>query len=339
VVSLNRSRAQNSPLANRRGTRCIAIALTFAVASTGCGGNPEPAITLEDIDGLSLTLEQSAALWDSTQVLTAACMEERGWQYVPIPAPPDPPSVAVLEDPAAGTRFGYGVVARFRLDVVPTFGLSNDPFAVADPNYDYLQSLGEDERERYRMALYGTGEARSPESQGCSEISRAESGAAGPLADPAVAERYNALMSSRESDAAISPARAAWQRCVDASNPNLGFTEPEDGAAYIGRLLAEAQGLRAVPADPDTLLPLDPTESTNVVDSFVDEAGGTFVFVGSPTVVPDAELDALQGEEIRVWSIDRRCRDDSGYDRAHAQFDQRVAESLLEEFPQLRKGD
>lgn len=89
----------------------------------------------------------SKAIFDAGQKVTAECMQEHGFEYLPIEwaAPSPPAQFARPGDIAAASRLGYGLSARNKQVQAPTLG-ENDTI---------LSRLSIDQRRSWKTALVG----------------------------------------------------------------------------------------------------------------------------------------------------------------------------------------
>lgn len=121
------------------------------LAVSGCSSAPAhragSALPAPFNGAASVTPQQSSALHEAEERAVAACMQERGFSYLPVPAgrpTTDHPYGLLTEAQAAADGYGVTSVAL----AGPT----------EDPNRQALAQLAEDRREAWRNALIGTGQ-------------------------------------------------------------------------------------------------------------------------------------------------------------------------------------
>lgn len=144
----------------------VAVAAATTLLITACsGGSGEEAkrATLGSALGVTDAALDNGAVMQQGQELTAECMIEAGWEYIPVQYP-DVQSSTILsdEDQVArieqeGLGFAYSVLSA------GTDGSSDsDPWkGFVDPNEHYVATLSEDEKAAYDISLWGTAEEQA----------------------------------------------------------------------------------------------------------------------------------------------------------------------------------
>lgn len=223
------------------GTSPLAEILGWGMVEEGGTGSP----------GVS---EEERRRHDRVERLTAECMADRGFDYLPVPLPEaasGPFEEAYALPPAEfATRYGYGVTTL----TPPTAG------PVRDPNHELLAELPPDIREDYQRALWGDaitgGDGDEP---GCQQWANAQVYENGPdsaeLHDrfKELFDQLDALWQRIENDPRLDGADQRWVACMEqAGYP--GFSRPHDARQSVFDRMA---ALRAQPdPDPDELAAL-----------------------------------------------------------------------------------
>ncbi|TDD65333.1 hypothetical protein E1262_25510 [Jiangella aurantiaca] len=273
--------------------------------------------------------------------LVAACMEEAGFDYVPV----DPFGGAVEDDPFADAyalppdefarEYGYGMTTLMNPD-------KGEEEAPADPNQEIRDGLSEAALEAYNRALWGEmaeitdgggavaikptgpeGEPPSLEEQGCHGQARAEVfGEDGGLMQGADMSEFDGLFEDLEalrqridSDARLVEATEAWAACM----AEAGYSEfdtttaPEDS---VMERMSELYGWDDEPSD--------------------DASSGPSVTVGGPEEVDVDEeaLAELQEYEIALATADYECEQ-----QEYADVQQEVAWGFEEDFVEEHRAE
>lgn len=236
-----------------RGSRPAAVAALALVLAACSSGTPdeEPAgewgngpldAYFERVYG---DMDQGA--WDEqqreTEQLTAECMAEQGFEYVPVDWSSMNGGVVVGEDSEIewGSRefaeqYGYGMSSWPGMDEQP---LEEEEQVWEDPNQAYVESMSDTERDAYYIALYG--EQTGPEDPEAEwEYDWTQAGCQG-AAQQAVQEKYGlggdqmgalqedmeALWAQIQSDERVLALAGRWSDCMaDAGYP--GMASPDD---------------------------------------------------------------------------------------------------------------
>ena len=276
---------------------------------------------------------------NAIEQLVVTCMKEQGWKYQPMPFVASDSLVAFMDermaDPAAfGAAYGYGVVREYELiyEAGSTGGGRRE-----DPNRAYVDSLSVDDRLAFGTALFGAqsaapvddtsgaGEPKMPpiESSGCrAEAERAVYGGR-PGDDPAISGRLSSLTAAMNDDPAMQAAFARWADCMKRLDSTYTWSNPDELFASLDQELDAAE--RAVA--PVTPFGYPPDDSTPV-DSTPDS-------VAPRPMIDAAILDELRAKELRLWAADSGCATEAGLPEARRQVEQRIADELVAEFPQL----
>jgi hypothetical protein len=337
-----RRRVRRTPLATG-----ACVALTVLLAACGGGGSDEAAADLDDptqgplakLLGFDISPADQRAKELEVQQVVVECMKAEGWEYQPV----DSSSMGggfseeyeeQISDPEAyGEKYGYGVVRGYELQ--PDF--SGGDFE--DPNADYVNSLSMAEQQEYDAALYGErsfgeGDAidseeatefvmPSLEEQGCFGRAQLEVYGDSPFNDPDMQERLNELFEDGESDPAVTEAYESWASCMTERDPSYEYTNPREVInGFYDRL--------------NTLQGFEPMEEQGDGGSGVVIAAG-----GSPDEQPEideADLEELRQDELTAWADDWACQQEVDLAQVRRDVEQRLADDLVAEFPELGEG-
>jgi len=323
----------------------VGVAAALLVACGGGGGSGEPdapdETTPYPLEALLGGHELNAADDLRVEQLTAECMQELGWQYLPN-EPADPVGAPAGSEeqiepgtPEYGARFGYGVVRGYELGgygVAERAGADTGP---VDANEAWVGSLSETEREAYYEALYGDGAAdpADPAAKGCANRAYEEVYPPTAADDAAILDRVIELQDRMDDDPTVRSAGEAWSRCmVDAVGPvefaGQAVISPEEVQTAIESLLYEAMGAEAVAGEADQT-------RTDVIGSMTLSTGRGVTWYGTPAPIPPERLEDLRRREVDVWTADQRCQEESGLRAAYLAAERQAVAVLLTEFPQL----
>jgi hypothetical protein len=182
------------------GALILGLAGGLWLATTVLSTAGRPPLTVREALGVdpgspALDARRAAAVAE----LTAKCMDALGLDWRPrTEAPPDIPD-AELDPVAWADHWGFGVSTR----------VGSSATALADPDLAMLAAMPADARDRYRAALYGSGER-----PGCHETARVEVyGLRDRLLRP-IRPRLDALEAAIGVDAAMVRALTDWRGCV-----------------------------------------------------------------------------------------------------------------------------
>lgn len=294
------------------------------------GGRMTVAISSGDLS------EEDRQRMRQVEELVATCMEEAGFEYVPV----DPFGGETKDDPFADAfalppdefarEYGYGMTTLMDPD-----GPDEE---VTDPNQEIRDGLSEGALEAYNQALWGDmvqvsgdggavavkpvpGETGPPEieNQGCHGESRGEvyGDDGGMLMGPDMSEfdglfeDLDALRQRIESDPRVVEATEAWAGCMaEAGYSDIeAVNDPED---TVMERMSELYGWDDLPpADDQSDEPSD-EESDGPSDEQSDDQndGGPGVSIGGPgggVDVDEAALAELQEYEIAIATADYEC--------------------------------
>lgn len=284
---------EQSPLIEYLGYSPLSTGLAQMVFAGGGGDKWEPS-------------EEERANFRRVEELTAECMRDEGFEYVP----------QTLDDLEAGfvdeafslepeefvKRYGYGISTV-------TFGGEGDEYQ--DPNEEIRKSLSGSAREAYERALWGDVEGFEvsidaeaepedvvidPEDMGCSGKAAAEvhgeTGLTVFESNPGEDQLFRDIETLEDRfrrDPRIVAATADWAECM-ADNGFPDFKEPQEAENAVFDRMAALQGW----------------------DSESDEAGestgGSVVVGGSDQDVDPEQLKKLQEYEVGVATADYACQ-------------------------------
>ncbi|NTV38792.1 MAG: hypothetical protein HGA51_02380 [Demequinaceae bacterium] len=267
------------------------------------------------------------------QELTAACMIEAGWEYIPVQYP-DLDVMPVSSDADGVERIkreglGYAYAPLYNgTDASAGY----DPWAgFVDPNAAYVASLSEDERAAYDVSLYGTEEEQAQtkvtytefdpttgsefgitESQsGCQGASDAKvfAPASGQTADDAAAIRqfWEELQERVKADPRSVALDERWASCMRNSGYDYEGVDAFRAATYseFSAKVGEVTG-GAVATDPTA------GWTQEQIDDFFatateDEVDALFNTTPDLTADQRSKLEAILVEEVAVALADHEC--------------------------------
>jgi hypothetical protein len=261
-----------------------------------------------------------------------------------------------------GEKYAYGIVHNYELYELPSIGSGEGGGPVAtiaadfvDPNQDYVGSLSSDEQANYYKALDGdysnfeptidtvTGEQvfNPPpiEQQGCHGTARQEVYGDQPFNDPDFNKRFEELSQKLQKDPSVLDAEDAWGECVFKINPDFDFATSQDTYQYLDGLMQEAKGLKVVPADPQTGMPIGGDGTEEVYSSTTDANGKSFAYVGKPKAIEKDRLEELRATEKELWNADQKCQKEVGLAKIRKDAEQELVDTLRQEFPNLQKNE
>ena len=258
--------------------------------------------------------EEMEAQMREVEELTAACMQEQGFDYSPMDTSSFSDVMVEGDDVDYGSEeyvatHGYGMTTwEAEAEEVP------EDEAFADPNADYVATMSESEQAAFYEALYGPMEEieeSDPEAEmaeydwstaGCSGEAQHEvevaSGVSDPYSDPAFAslqEEMDQMYSSLESSPELAAVDAEWAECMaDAGYP--GYSTQMDAMDDISARSEELY-------------------SATTEDSPEPDA---------------AALEELQQVEIDTALADHRCKEDVEYDETYQEVSLEAEEAFVE---------
>ena len=323
-----------------RSRRGAAAALSLAVVLTACGAsntdqadanlNDPTEGPLAKLLGYDISPADQRAKELEVQQVLVECMKSEGWEYQPVDYSSGTGDFAAefeeqMGDPEGyGEKFGYGVVRSYELQG----GMSSQTFE--DPNQEYMETLSQAEMEDYQAALYGEQsysdvpdeEFVMPalEEQGCYGAAQLEVYGESPFNDPDMQERLNELFEDAESDPVITQAYEQWATCMADRDPSDEFTNPNEVVNGFYERLDTMQGIQ--------------TETSED-----DGSGGVIVSSEAPLdgtdEIDEADLEELRQDELATWTDDWACQQDAELAKLRREVEQRLADDLLAEFPEL----
>lgn len=276
------------------------VGLVFILA--GCTGG-DPAASDDEMSPLGeyfsafyggdLSEEEQQAKFEADdkqrEELTAQCMQDEGFEYIPVAT-----SGAVFssgeewkpDDREFVSQWGYGAVEYPGADEQP------DPEqTTTDPNSDYVMSLSESEQAAYYEALYGPTPSEEEmsedgsyeynwETAGCSGWASHEISGDDPLQSDEFADVMDAITAFYESSAtlpAIAELDREWSSCMD-------------GAGYPGF-----------------------ATQSDAQNSIYDELNTLWSENTSETGPDEAAMDEIHEREVELALTDLDCREETDY--------------------------
>ncbi len=338
----------------------VAFFMAGSLVIGGCGSSAETSDTspLQAIFGGNESPAESRAKQLKAEELTAQCMKELGWEYVPVDYSaqfPDQGEELDYNDPKFGEKYGYGIVKGYELYELPGLIGGDDPNSgpggsFIDPNQDYINALSSDEQTRYYADLYGNQEGNStideqtgetvylpppPEEAGCQGKSQAEVYGNQPWNNQDFSQRFDQLSQDMQNDPRLQDGYIAWSDCMYELDQNLDFLDPTEVQNYFNKTLAEAKGQKVLPLDPATGEPIGDYDPNEGYSSMQNADGTGWAFVGNSKVIDDATLRLLQTAEIDLWKSDNKCQKDTGLKDLQRRLEQELADAITQEFPDL----
>lgn len=315
------------------------------------GGNESPAESRRK----QLAVEESMA----------QCMKDAGWEYKPVDYSAQFGTPGGEEENLSQKEFGkkyyYGTVHYYEIYELPSVGTGEDGSAATlpgqgfeDPNQEYVQSLSPDEQSKYYATLYGEpqeapaidtegtgfveGEAVPIEQQGCSGKAQHEVFGDQPFNNPDFGKRFEELSQQMENDPRVQDADIAWSDCMYEINPDYDFGGAQDVYRYMEPLMAEAKGQKTLPVDPQTGEPIGEFDQNQGWSTTEDADGNQIAYVGAVKAIPGDRLEELRTIEKELWTADQKCQKQTGLDKIRREVEQELADTLLQEFPELQAG-
>lgn len=355
----------------------IAPCLTLLGACGGGGSDTESSST-DDTEsplnaifgGTESTAEMRAKDLEREQFV-ADCMKELGWDYVPVDysaqfGNEEANADAELSPAEYGEKYAYGIVRNYELYELP-YLLGEDPAEApgggdefVDPNSEYVGSLSPEESEQYYRDLYGEQSFVSEEAiavddtvadtvyvappleeQGCQGQAQREVYGESPWDNPDISTRMNELFEDMSNDAGIKAAQRDWKTCMADENADWDLETSDGTYQLIDRRKSELSGQEVIETtfDSQTGEPLDDSiDMSSVYTSNYGIDGEGYVVIGEPEALAEDELEQLRGEERALWEADQRCQKESNLRDAQTEAEQKLADTLLQEFPQLEKS-
>lgn len=302
-----------------------AAALTLASVLGACGSSSADTATgprsIEDL----FDPANFAARETKVQQAVADCMRAKGWEYTPVDASSMMFGATIGGDVSPDDRAtkGYGISTGMLTETI-------EPTSGSDPNADYMTSLSEADREAYQFDLYGDMSEFEGDDGGTFVIAAGGDGA-DPFADntgcfaeaqrsvpqegPDFTELGPALQELDEqitADPRMIEATEQWSACMDEAG--FDFADPEDIFTYLFGKMGN------VPVSGG-----DGTATGEVQIGVVSGGAG----------LGEAELSALQSEEIAVALADGQCADSTGYATTSEEVRAEYEARFFDEHPEL----
>lgn len=99
-----------------------------------------------------------SSLNQQVEELTAECMINAGWEYIPVQYPDQPLPGNPFEDIQVIKRVGLGAVSQLLSEDGSPLGVADPWEGFVDPNDAYVATLSENEKAAYDVSRYGTAE-------------------------------------------------------------------------------------------------------------------------------------------------------------------------------------
>lgn len=221
------------------------VAVTGVSALVGCSSRTAEVALVAEPSLVQRVLGDGGS-WDrrraEVEAAVAACMDDAGWAYVPVPVPETLPAEEFQR------RYGYGVT---------TFvggAAEESPDASADdPNVPYVNSLSDEDRMRWYDALYGPAPdpgAAPAEPGGCQAWAVRSVYGDAFFDDRTITARLEELEARIARDPRIRTAQQGWRSCMG----RRGY-DVDDPDAIVAGLQArlDALGAEAVALGSDAL--------------------------------------------------------------------------------------
>ncbi len=325
----------------RSGLLAAAVVLLAA-----CGGGSDDAGSADDSSdprqgplgqllGIDVSSAEQRAKELEVQQEIVQCMQDEGWEYQAVDWQAQMGDMAAdfeeqMSDPEGyGEKYGYGVVRSYESQgamSVPGDG------GFEDPNADYVASLTESETRDYYEALYGPTpdvadgeEFMMPplEEQGCTGVAQLAVFGENPITDPDVQARVGELFEDVENDPDLVDAYETWSACMRERDPSYEWDRPDDVSSEFWNRLSELQGFDGGE--------LGVTESEGDGTMMMPEGDGTMMM----PEVDEADLEELRADEVATWRDDWACQQEADLVTVRREIEQRIADDLLAEFPEL----
>ncbi len=303
--------------------------------------------------------EQRAQQLQVQQVM-AECMKAEGWEYSPVDYSAQMGAYSEeydmqMSDPIGyGEKYGYGVVRGYDMNTEQQ-NTDGGGESFVDPNQDYMMTLSEDEMQQYQEAMYGQQsfddggvsmddgsedsipEMPKLEDQGCNGKATLEVVGDTVWGNQDLMTRLNDMETDSENDPDVKAATEKWVACMSKIDETYTWSTPDEIQSYLYDKLSQAQGFGSMPVD-------DGSGDDGSGDSSGDGTTEATIAASEPTfdengmpVVDEAAIEDLRKEEMQIWTDDQTCFDSSKLYEVRREAEQRFADQLLEEFPELDK--
>jgi hypothetical protein len=203
-----------------------------------------------------------------SETLVAACMKEKGFDYVPVTSVGQAAGSGEEQKPDDRdwvAQNGYGMLTSLSTST-----------STKDPNEDYLAALSESERTAFNEALWGEYASGSidgefdPTKAGCQGAAQTEAGRQNPLGSDEFADLRTAFQDLSTEIAALpeqQKAESDWSSCMaDAGFPDL--KTQADGLMSISTRIGELNGDGSTQVDDSKLAELKKVEIDTALADF-----------------------------------------------------------------------
>lgn len=299
-------------------TKQVAGAVLALAVLAGCGGNDGVSSSKADLMnpgkgplgqllGLGESAASQAAKHLAVEQAIAECMKDEGWEYRPRAKPVGAAFAEdqdeQLADPIAyGERYGYGVVRTWESAEDAMSDLSPD----ADPNEAYLATLTPDEAQAWFSSLTGLSEA------------------------------------AFDAAAALTPPPLDEQGCHGRAQAQVHGDSPTDDPAVEEELIDAFGRIDDDPAMKAAnerwsacMQGKDPSYRWATSDDIIDELSTR---IDEAADVGEAAIEAVRRDELTLWAADHECLVEADVYEVRRDLEQRVADDLVAQFPELATG-
>ncbi len=222
-----------------RRWRWTAAGVALGVVGVGCGsgGQAQPLPIDVLLSGSGAVSEQ--VFQSAVQNEIAACMKQRGWEYIPIPIP-DRGNPAPVDLDAFRAEWGYGITTMLEPDGTSVQVLDGS-LGFVNPNGPITEALSADDRAAYMEDLYGLAEEAASTSDDrsgdvgtpCTTVGFDAANASLDLPDPEFVERVVGAFGERfDADPRVRAVWDEWAECMRAAGHG-GFDGPLEVTAYL----------------------------------------------------------------------------------------------------------
>lgn len=265
---------------------------------------------LDDFSGMSEEEMQAESDRQMMEIeeLTAACMAEQGFEYIPVDWSESGGVISAETDVDYESReyaeqYGYGITTMYSEDE----SSSSEEDAPEDPNQAIVEAMSPAEQEAYYEALYGQMDEEPAEGE---EISYEPSGCSGEAQmqvygdqmelweDPRFEELFEAMdqiYTDAENDPRMAELNTAWSDCM----ADAGHTDLADPSAAQDSIMTAADGLWSESEDPSDIEP---------------------------------EMADLREREIALATADWDCKDSVDYQQTSLEIQFEYEEEFVEEW-------
>ncbi|MEB4614165.1 hypothetical protein [Leucobacter sp. M11] len=304
----------------------LAIVLIGALALVACSSDdsteaaPKVGPLEEYLQPLGDTIDQDALqrAFNKQEDLVAVCMTEQGFEYTPNAGAGMSISLeeddAEQEGPAWGSlefakEFGYGIVSSPR-----TPDTENSTAPPTDPNAEYLESLSENQREAFNLAL--NGEDQMPEDGNFDdwEYDLERAGCVGAAQLEVQQDPAFALFNSPEMEA-LQESQAQLYQDVESAPDTLAAVEDWSSC------MADA-------GYPNLSVRSDSQQQLSDRYTELNAPNGEG---NSPKELSKEEKQQFQDEEIEMATADYTCADEVDFDKRQQKVQFELEQTYVEE--------